>query len=42
MESWQRSGARSLTFALPAPVLFFLAYEDAQRAVHRALDAAAI
>jgi hypothetical protein len=42
MESWRRSGARSLTFALPAPVVFFLAYEDAERGVHRAVDAAAV
>ncbi len=42
MESWRRSGARSLTVALPAAVLFFLAYEDAQRGVHRAVDATAV
>jgi hypothetical protein len=30
------------TFALAAPVLFFLAYEDTQRAIFQAVDAAAV
>ena len=41
MERWRQTVARSRTLARVA-VLFFPAYEDAERGVHQAVDAAEV